>query len=363
MTSKPVLYLTGGGTGGHLFPGIALARRWGELHPGTDIVFVGSERSGEKRILAENGCTHVGLAAESSSTLRRNPVRFAWRNTRALIQARNLLKSRKCQGIVGLGGYASAPLLIAARWLGLPYLMLEQNGVPGRANRALGKKAKVVCCAFAEAVSLFPAGTNCAITGTPVRSEIAELAKQKTVAGDEQSLLVLGGSLGAVAVNRLMTEAARRLPELREWQIVHQTGEQDCERVEEAYRMMQQPAFVMPFITDIASEYRRAACAVARAGGVTLSELSCAGIPALLVPLPSAADNHQMANARHFASRGAAVIVEQKHPIEAGIDEFTAELSQLLKAERRNDMWDKMLATARAGATDMVIAEMERWLR
>lgn len=361
MTSKPVLYLTGGGTGGHLFPGIALARSWLERHPESEVIFVGSERSGELRILSQNGCAHISLAAESSATLRRNPVRFAWRNSRALIQARNLLRKRNCLGIVGMGGFASAPLLIAARWLGLPYLTLEQNAIPGRANRGLSKSAQVVCCAFEEAVPLFPSGTKCLVTGTPVRTEIAALNSIDRVDPEQRRLLVLGGSLGAVAVNTLMIGAAERLPVLRGWQIVHQTGEQDHARVQEAYRGMNQPATVIPFIDQIASEYSHASCAVARAGGVTLSELSCAGVPALLVPLPTAADNHQLANASHYQTRGGAIVVKQQTQVEAGCENFSAELQRLLAEETRVAMRSKMLASARPQATERVIAEMERY--
>lgn len=362
MTLKPVLYLTGGGTGGHLFPGIAIATRWSELHPETEIIFVGSEREGERRILVENGFRHLPLAIESGAMLRRNPIRFGWRGLKSLYQAERLLRQHSCLGIVGLGGFASGPLLLAARRRGLPYLLLEQNAIPGRANRAASRGARGVCCAYEEAVSRFPRGTHCIVTGNPVRQEIAGLATSvgPGVSVEGKRLLVLGGSLGSEGVNTLMLAAAIRIPELREWEIVHQTGEKDCSRVRETYASLNQRARVLPFIADIVPEYLGASCAVTRGGGVTLSELSCAGIPSLIVPLPTATDGHQLANAKHFEQLRAAMIVEQQAPVET-IEAFVLNLGKLLTdPELRKRMGSNFRSAARANGTDLIVAEMER---
>lgn len=362
MTSRPVLLFTGGGTGGHLFPGIALARRWLELHPDTDILFVGSRREAESRILAAHGYPHHPLAAESTSSLRRHPLRFVWHNSRALIQARNILRQRRPLGVVGLGGFASAPLLIAARWLKIPTLLLEQNALPGRANRALARSSKAVCCHFEESLPHFPTGTNTILTGTPLRSEIARLhSVPNTHAKNPSRLLVLGGSLGATPVNSLLIAAAEKIPELRTWEIIHQTGDADADRVRSEYARLQQPARVTPFLDDIAVEYSHATCAVARAGGVTISELGCASLPVILIPLPNSTDNHQHANALHLANRRAAILVEQQSPLERGLDDFIAQLrTLLLDAHRRRELSENIRRAAHPDATEKVIQEIER---
>lgn len=363
MTTKSVLYLTGGGTGGHLFPGIAIARRWRELHPEIELLFVGSTRPAEARILAQQNFRHIPLPTQSSAGLRRHPLRFIWGNMRSMWRARSLLARRNCIGIVGLGGYASAPLLFAARTRNIPYLLLEQNALPGRANRLLAPSAAVVCCAFEEAVPQFRAGTKAVVTGTPLRQEIAELASLELVpeSAEERRLLVLGGSLGAVAVNSLMLAAVERLPALRDWTILHQTGEEDAPRIRKAYAQAGQPHEVHPFLADIAVEYRRSAFVVARAGGVTLSELACAGRGGILVPLPTAADGHQHANARHFERHAAAIIVEQATPLDSSFDPFCQALAELLaRPSARTTLRTNMRSLAQPAATQLIIDHMQR---
>ena len=353
VDNSPTFLFAGGGTGGHLFPGISVAEELLARIPNAQILFAGSERDVEAAIVKAAGFRHVALPSPPSTMLRRHPLRFAMQYLKACREARRIVAETRPAAVVGLGGFASVPLVTAADKLHLPIVLLEQNAVAGRATRRLAKLADVVCHTFASAVPRGRAGSNAVVTGNPVRAAIAGLvngvgcpefnfplkAVDRLVdAGGKlnsghltPTLLVLGGSQGSTAVNDAVLVAAERLRDrLRDWEIVHQCGPRDADRIVAAYRRLELAHVVQPFFDDLPQRYRSAGIAVSRAGATTLAELACAGIPAVLMPYPHAVHNHQLRNAEAFAAAGAACIVrQQRSAVESG-QHLAAALQPLL---------------------------------
>jgi UDP-N-acetylglucosamine--N-acetylmuramyl-(pentapeptide) pyrophosphoryl-undecaprenol N-acetylglucosamine transferase len=305
------LLLAGGGTGGHLFPAVALAEQLKREEPQAEVLFVGTERGLEFRLLPElgwplrtvpmSGWAGMGVAARLKAL-----VGLA----KSLVQARRILKEFRPHVVIGVGGYASVPVLLAAGLGGVPYLIHEQNASPGLANRLLGRWARRVCLSFPEAAHGFRCGRT-QLTGNPVRAAMEEC---RDLPVDQPLLLVFGGSHGARAINRALVAA---LPQLTAWRgrlrIVHQTGANEVDSVREGYRQAGWAEVdVVPFITDMAAAYSRAWLVVCRAGATTLAELTACGRPAVLIPYPFAANNHQVANAAALAAKGAALMIEER---------------------------------------------------
>lgn len=332
-------------------PGLSVARelqlRAAQLEP----LFLGSRRPREEELVTAAGFAHFALPSESLTTFKRRPWRFLWQNWRALRQARAMFLERRPLAVIGLGGYASVPPVIAARQLKIPTVLLEQNVIPGRATRRLARRASAVCTSFAQTTEYLPAGTNVVDTGNPVRQEIAELVASSHVE-QRNSLLILGGSQGASAINRSMIHVAEELTaELAGWTIVHQTGINDWRDIEEAYQRLGLEHVTAPFFSDMRDRYAQAGLVVSRAGATSLAELACAGCPTIAIPYPHAADDHQRLNAAHFEAPGAAVVVEQQASVEATAQNLAAALRQLLSDEQqRTSMRKTMHALARPAA-------------
>lgn len=309
MMSDTILF-AGGGTGGHLFPGIALAEELLSRNSDIRVLFVGSDRLIERQILEAHRFPHVALPLLPLRQLWKRPGRFLWRNWQAVAQARRIIGENRPRAVVGLGGMASAPPVWAAHRAGVPVLLLEQNAVPGRATRWLAPCARVICTAFSECLEHLPTNIPALPCGNPVRREIRQLACE--VAGPPtHTILVLGGSQGAESLNAAVVHmVCRHRDLLRGWTIVHQTGARQANRVRLAYGQAGVPHLVTEFLSDISEQYRRADLVISRAGATTLSELACAGKPMIVIPYPHAADNHQQANAEVFLRHGAAVIVQ-----------------------------------------------------
>jgi UDP-N-acetylglucosamine--N-acetylmuramyl-(pentapeptide) pyrophosphoryl-undecaprenol N-acetylglucosamine transferase len=357
----------GGGTGGHLFPGIAVAERLLEHDPQARILFVGSDRPIERQILAGTPFDHCGLPSPALDEARRHPLRFVRQLAAARREARELIARERPTAIIGCGGFASAAPVHAARRSGVPFVLLEQNVIPGRATRWLSRLGGTVCLAFEGARQYLPHSAHAIVTGNPVRREIAELAQRHATVGGIDSggpaaLLVLGGSQGARAVNEMLVSfVGRSTHALVGWRVVHQTGGADVDRVRQAYAVAGVTAEVAAFFDDLAPHYASASLVVSRAGATTLAELACAGLPAVLVPYPHAMDNHQRHNAREFEHPGAAVIVEQPDATEgetvtAGAGSFDEILTSLLQDDaRRAAMAAAMGGLARPDAAAAVV--------
>jgi UDP-N-acetylglucosamine--N-acetylmuramyl-(pentapeptide) pyrophosphoryl-undecaprenol N-acetylglucosamine transferase len=311
---KPTrIVIAGGGTGGHLYPGIAVARELLRRHADARITFAGTARGIESRVVPLEGfeldlLRSAGLKGTSGAAFLRAVLLLplggfdAWR----------ILSRRSPDLVIGVGGYSSGPVVLAAALRGIPTLLLEQNAVPGLTNRLLARIVSAAAVAFDSTATHF--GRRAFVAGNPVRPEfVSENAAPGVRVAGPPRLLIFGGSQGSHAINVAMVEAA---PELAAhpggMAITHQTGERDLELVKDGYARAGVQARVEPFLFAMDREIRGADLVVCRAGATTIAELTAAGRPALLVPLPTAADDHQRKNAEVLAAGGAAEIVEQK---------------------------------------------------
>ncbi|MEE8408474.1 MAG: undecaprenyldiphospho-muramoylpentapeptide beta-N-acetylglucosaminyltransferase [Myxococcota bacterium] len=303
--------IAGGGTGGHLFPGIALAQELRRRDADGRVLFVGTKlgiettavpRAGfNLELLPVSGLRRVGLFGFLLGMLRL-PL--------AMLRALQLVRRFGPDVAVSVGGYAAGPAVLASRLLGVPCVVMEQNAVPGFTNKVLGRMARRIFAALPT--QGFPA-SKVRILGNPVREDLLAVRESPYQPAQPLQLLIFGGSQGARALNEAMMAAAPSLatqgPELR---IVHQTGIADQERVERAYRDAGLgDVQVVAFIDDMASAYRQASLVLCRAGATSIAELTVCGRPAILVPYPSAVDDHQTANALTLSDAGAAIHLPQ----------------------------------------------------
>jgi UDP-N-acetylglucosamine--N-acetylmuramyl-(pentapeptide) pyrophosphoryl-undecaprenol N-acetylglucosamine transferase len=363
-TATKTIVFAGGGSGGHLFPGIAVAQALAARGRPVKCVFVGSERSVEQQIVLDHGFEHVPLPMEPSSTLLTRPVRFASRLWQSAQAAGALLPECGASMVIGLGGFASVPVVWAARLSGIPLVLLEQNVVPGRATSWLCRRANLTCLGFSDAAHRLPRTATHLVTGNPVRRPIADLATGLANGDARRSIVVLGGSQGSLALNAAFVGCVERTPQqFADWRIVHQTGARDADPVRRRYQACGVEADVAAFFDDPVELYRSVGLAVARAGALTLSELACAGVPAVLIPYPKAIRNHQRLNAYAFEHVGAARVVRQSRDPEKTCAHLHEELAALLSnAELRTRMARAMRSLARPDAASIVADEVSRFL-
>lgn len=359
MTSSKCYIFSGGGTGGHLTPGLAVAAELAKSDPACRILFVGSDRSLEQTLIAGAGYEHIALPVESSPTLRRNPFRFVWRNWRALRLAGALLDRERPSAVIGLGGFASVPAVFAASRRRVPTIVLDQNAIAGRATRFLSGRVDAVCTTFEEACKSLSPAAQVIVTGNPVRQAIADLARRPAGQrlGETPTLLILGGSQGAEGLNQAVLQMlAARPPALAGWRIIHQTGQAQHAEIARTYAAGGFNHLVQPFFDNMPELYSAATLTISRAGATTLAELACAGCPAILLPYPHAADNHQLANARIFEIAGGAIIVEQqKFPAITAEHLARAATSLLADPNRRETMVQALRNVARPDAARDVV--------
>jgi UDP-N-acetylglucosamine--N-acetylmuramyl-(pentapeptide) pyrophosphoryl-undecaprenol N-acetylglucosamine transferase len=307
------MLVAGGGTGGHVFPGIALAEEVVTRHPGHDVVFVGTARGLEATVVPKAGFPIElievrGLKGKSLVDTFRNLFLLPL----ALWQSLRILRRWRPDVVVGVGGYASGPVVLAAWLLRIPTAVQEQNAAAGLTNRLLGRVVQAAFTAFPEAARHFPRRKVYQL-GNPIRRTLMENFMRPERTHDAQRLLVFGGSQGAHALNMRVIEALPHLADLRAaLHVTHQTGARDREQVEKGYRACGFEPDVREFITDMSGAYAGADLVVCRAGATTLAELTVCRKPAILVPFPLAADNHQVQNARSLVDAGAAVMIEER---------------------------------------------------
>ena len=310
MTSLRVV-IAGGGTGGHLYPGVAVARELLRRVPAAVITFAGTARGIESRVIPKEGfeldvLRSRGLKGTSPIALVRGLAVLPLSG----LDAWGILSRRRPHLVIGVGGYSSGPVVAAAALRGVPTLLLEQNAVPGFTNRVLSRLVSAAAVTFDRTVEYF--GRRAFVAGNPVRPEFFGESDDNAAVGPPR-VLIFGGSQGAHAINVAMVEAAPRLAQRgRRLAITHQTGERDLEFVRDAYQRAGLDARVEPFLFAMDREVKQADLVVCRAGATTLSELTAAGKPALLIPLPTAADDHQRKNAEVMHTAGAADLLAQK---------------------------------------------------
>ena len=344
LTTDNTLHVvfTGGGTGGHLFPGLAVAEQIVEMVPSARITFAGSGKPFERQHATAAGFEYLALPCRPLPRRPRDVFSFLKDNLAGYLAAGRLLADREVAAVVGLGGYASVPMARCATRRGVPLVLLEQNAVPGKATRWLAPRASLVCAAFEQTRARLRCRCPIRVTGTPIRSGFRRkfpaegLPCCDRVVGDavegsgfrvqgsglrgdawnkhpEPRLLILGGSGGAQSLNENVPMALDKIrSQLEGWQIMHQSGERDFEKTRKLYRKLGLQATVVDFVADMPSVLADTDLAVCRSGGTTLAELAAAAVPGVWLPYPQATDDHQRRNAEVFAEPGGAVLLDER---------------------------------------------------
>ena len=304
--------VAGGGTGGHIFPGVAIARELTERWPGCEVLFVGTERGLEKKIVPAEGFRLLTISSAGITGKRLGArLRGLALIPLSMAQSWRLIGKNRPSLVIGVGGYSSGPVVAAAIMRRVPTLIHEQNFVPGVTNRWLARFVRQVAVTFPETVKFL--GGRGVVTGNPVRKEFS-FVKPKGAGGSGKRLLVIGGSQGARVINRAMLEALPRLAPAA-LRITHQTGEAELEAVTAAYSasgFRPEDFDVKPFIAGMPEAFEQADLIVSRCGSTTLAELTVAGRPSVLVPFAAATHDHQTFNARKLGEAGAAVMIAEK---------------------------------------------------
>ncbi|HUR35051.1 MAG TPA: undecaprenyldiphospho-muramoylpentapeptide beta-N-acetylglucosaminyltransferase [Vicinamibacterales bacterium] len=343
MASAVRVVIAGGGTGGHLYPGIAVARELLARRPDSTVTFAGTAKGIESSVVPREGfeldtIRSGGLKGKSMADRARGASLIPL----GLIDAMRLVSQRRPDLVIGVGGYSSGPVVLTAALRGIPTMLLEQNAVPGLTNRLLARVVRAAAVTYEATRAYF--GDKAFVSGNPVRAEFVSGAHGDPVPGGVPQrasigVLIFGGSQGAHAINVAMVEAAPRLAALGvTLRVTHQTGERDVEMVRSGYAAAALDATVEPFLFDMGLRLRQADFVVCRAGATTLAELTAAGKPSILIPLPTATDDHQRKNAEALASAGAAEMIAQ------------AEATGQRLAERIAAMANDVDARARMGA-------------
>ena len=307
--------IAGGGTGGHLFPGIAIAEEF--LKRGHTILFMGTDRGLEKSILKKMGFPLRIINIEGIKG--KGPVetgRALLKIPKSLFQSFRIIREFRPDIVIGVGGYASGPAVIVAHFVGIKTVVAEQNVLPGITNKILGKFVDRIFLSFSETKKWFPE-KKVLVTGNPVRAAFSPgIVEQEEKVGREKesfTILIFGGSQGAHAINMALISAVEYLKEMRDHlRIIHQTGYNDLEEVSKTYQVYGIKAEVLPFIMDMASVFSVADLLVCRAGATTVAEITASGRAAILIPFPFAVGDHQTRNAEVLVKAGAAEMIPER---------------------------------------------------
>ena len=345
--------LAGGGTGGHVIPALAIAQELKKEYA-AEILFIGTPRGMENRLVPAAGfdlrLVQVGALKNVSLATR---LRTTLDLPLAILKSWSMLGEFRPDVVIGVGGYASGPAMAAAILRGVPTIAFEPNVVPGFANRVVARWVSAAAVHFQETCRYFP---NCRVTGVPVRSAFSSIPPR--LPGSQPTLLVFGGSQGARAINDAMIASLpglrEKVPDLR---IIHQTGERDYERVRAAYEQAGNRGDLHKFIEDMPGVFAQADLLVCRSGASTVGEITAAGRPAIFVPFPRAADNHQNVNARALEGTGAAVVIEESK-LEAAY--LVDTIAGLIEDPRR---LERMGAAARSLAHPNAVEEIAKMAR
>ncbi len=352
--------IAGGGTGGHLFPGIAVAEEFKERSATSDILFVGTVHGIEARVVPKEGFPIKFIRAEGvvgKSALKK--AKAIATSLISLLDSFRIIRRFRPSVVIGVGGYASVGMVLAAHLKGIPTLILEQNSVAGFANRLLSRFADAVAVTYQESIDYFPQGKTY-LTGNPIRKRIlkrdcAQAYSLFALKKGRFTVLVFGGSAGARSLNYSMVDALNYLPDLREdIQFLHQTGSADYEKVVEAYRRGGFFGIVAPFIYQMAEAYSIADAIVCRAGATTLSEITAMGKAAILIPYPYAAMNHQEYNARKLVDMGAAKMISDS---DLNGENLAASVRELYRNENvRKEMQKAAAAFGKIDAAEKIVS-------
>lgn len=342
-----------GGTGGHIYPAIAVAKEVLRRDANSTIKFVGTAKGLETKLVPNNGfelltiesagLKNVGLIGKLKGLLIL---------PKSFLEARKLLKEFHPDVVVGAGGYVTGPVLLMASLMKIPTLVMDSNALPGFTNRQLARFVDKAALTFEESLKFFP--NKGVVTGNPVRNEFFEI--QPKARGEKVNLLIFGGSQGARAINLAMVDTLNSLP-MDKLNIVHQTGELDFEKVETGYQEANWHADIRRYITDMMSEFAKADLVICRAGATTCAELAAAGKAAIMIPLPTAADDHQRKNAEALEAAGAAKMILQK---DLTGESLAREIESLLNAPQKiTEMENSARKLAKKDAAELAVNIIE----
>ena len=355
------LLIAGGGTGGHVFPAIAVAREWLRREPegARSVVLVGTEAGMESRLVPQAGLPletirAAGLKGMGGTKLARNLAKLP----AGLWDSEKIVRRHNFNAAFGVGGYASGPMILAARLHGIPAMIFEPNVEPGFTNRVLASLANRVACGFAETAERF--GDRAVATGIPVRHEFFAIARKEH--REPFSILITGGSRGALPINRAVVDSLDILATRKnQLFIVHQTGERDYNAVRVAYARREFRAEVVPFIENMAERFAQADLILCRSGAITTAEVAAAGRAAIFIPFGAATDAHQTRNAEAMQNAGAARLLPQT---ELTPERLTEEIFILLDQPRRiTEMEEQARRLARPRAVEDIVDLLEGLVR
>jgi UDP-N-acetylglucosamine--N-acetylmuramyl-(pentapeptide) pyrophosphoryl-undecaprenol N-acetylglucosamine transferase len=349
------LLIAGGGTGGHVFPALAIAREWLARGKQREVVLVGTERGIEMKLVPQAGLPLetlrvAGLKGKGGATLFKNLTMLV----PAMFDARRVLRKHKPVAAFGVGGYAAGPMMLAT-WLGgVPNIIFEPNAEPGLTNKLLARIAKRIATGYEISAQAW--GKKAVVTGCPVRAEFFSIAPCRPA--NPLRLLVTGGSQGALPINRAFVDSMDRLASRKnELSIVHQTGERDYDAVRTAYARREILAEVVPFLTNMPERFGWADVIVCRAGAITTAEVAAAGRAAIFIPFGRATDSHQLRNAQEMARAGAGRLISEP---ELTAERLTGEIFSLLdKPQEIETLSSNARALARPLATRDIVNLIE----
>jgi len=349
------LLIAGGGTGGHVFPALAIAREWLARGKEREVVLVGTQRGIEMKLVPQAGLPLetlrvAGLKGKAGATLLRNLAMLG----PAMLDARRVVRKHKPVAAFGVGGYAAGPMLLAT-WLGgVPNIIFEPNAEPGLTNKLVARISKRIATGYEISAQIW--GKKAVVTGCPVRAEFFSAPESKP--GNPIRLLITGGSQGALPINRAFVDAMDRLASRKnQLNIVHQTGERDYDAVRTAYARREILAEVVPFLTNMPERFAWADVIVCRAGAITAAEVAAAGRAAIFIPFGHATDSHQLRNAQEMARAGAGRLITEP---ELNAEKLTTEIFLLLdQPEQIERLSSNARALARPQATRDIVNLIE----
>ena len=348
------IVIAGGGTGGHLFPGIAIAEEFLRRDDQTRIIFIGTKKGIESKLLGQLGyelreIDIEGIKGRGIKAL----MKVVYQIPKSLWQSRRILKQFRPHVVFGVGGYASGPAVLTAHFMSIPTAIAEQNAIPGITNRILGNFVNKIFVTYAQTQTYFPQA-KVILSGNPVRAAfVVERSKEKEKK-DYWQLLVFGGSQGAEAINKSIIDILPQLQSMKnKIHLSHQTGSRQAEEMKRAYEQFGIQAKVTPFIVNMAGAYADADLIICRAGATSLAEITAAGKAAILIPYPWAANDHQSKNAQALASEGAAVLISEREL--SGGKLFSAIENLLRDEQKRRQMEENSLRLSKIDAAATIV--------
>jgi UDP-N-acetylglucosamine--N-acetylmuramyl-(pentapeptide) pyrophosphoryl-undecaprenol N-acetylglucosamine transferase len=307
------IVIAGGGTGGHLFPGIAIAEEFLKRDNKAQVVFIGTQRGIESRLLGQLGyeLREIDIEGVKGRGIKAL-IKVVYQIPKSLWQSRRILKQFRPEIVMGVGGYASGPAVLAAHFMSIPTAIAEQNAIPGATNKILGNFVDKIFVTYEQSKTCFPQA-KVIFSGNPVRASLAAQSSQTKKERAYRQLLIFGGSQGAEAINKSVMNMLPQLQPMKDKvRILHQTGSRQMEEMKTAYEQYGIEAEVTPFIVGMADAYADADLIICRAGATSLAEITAAGKAAILIPYPWAANDHQLKNAQALEAEGAAALIPER---------------------------------------------------